>query len=245
MAVRELFALTDKVALVTGGSRGIGLAMAQALGEMGARVALVARKEDELSAAAAKLAALGIVAHAIPADLAQPAAIPAVVAAVEQAADRSTSCVNNAGNTWAAPAEDYPDEGWRRVMSLNVDAQFYLTREVARRTMIPRRQGKIINVASIAGLYANPPAWHMGTIAYNTSKGALIQMTRALAAEWGRYDLNVNAICPGFFPTEDVAGTARPHRGERARDDAAGPARRASRTSWAWSSSWPPRPPAT
>ena len=206
MAVRELFALTDKVALVTGGSRGIGLAMAQALGEMGARVALVARKEDELAAAAAKLAALGIATHAIVADLAQPAAIPAVVDDVEQALGPVDILVNNAGNTWAAPAESYPDEGWRRVMNLNLDAAFYLTREVARRAMIPRRQGKIINVASIAGLYGNPPAWRMGTIAYNTSKGALIQMTRALAAEWGRYDINVNAICPGFFPTRMSKG---------------------------------------
>jgi len=128
------------------------------------------------------------------------------VTSAEQALGPVDILVNNAGNTWAAPAETYPDDGWRRVMSLNVDAQFFLAREVARRTMIPRRSGKIINIASIAGLYANPPAWQMGTIAYNTSKGALIQMTRALAAEWGRYDINVNAICPGFFPTKMSRG---------------------------------------
>jgi gluconate 5-dehydrogenase len=206
MAVGDLFALAGKVALVTGGSRGIGLAMAQALGEMGARVALVARKEDELAAATAHLATLGIAAHAIVADLAQPASVAPAVANAEQALGPVDILVNNAGNTWAAPAESYPDEGWRRVMSLNVDAQFFLAREVARRSMIPRRRGKIINIASIAGLYANPPAWQMGTIAYNTSKGALIQMTRALAAEWGRHDINVNAICPGFFPTRMSRG---------------------------------------
>jgi NAD(P)-dependent dehydrogenase (short-subunit alcohol dehydrogenase family) len=207
MAVRELFDLTGKVALVTGGSRGIGLQMAQALGEMGARVALTARRAEELSEATGRLAALGIESHAIPADLAQPASVPGIVDAVEARFGPVDILVNNAGNNWAAPAETYPDDGWRRVMSLNLDAQFFLAREVARRTMIPRRHGKIVNIASIAGMYGNPPAWEMGTIAYNTSKGALIQMTRALAAEWGRYDVNVNAICPGFFPSKMTRAT--------------------------------------
>ena len=110
--------------------------------------------------------------------------------------------MNNAGTNWAAPAEDYPTEGWRKVLDLNVDAAFFLLREVARRSMIPRRSGKIINIASIAGLLGNPPDWAMHTVAYNTSKGALIAMTRTLAAEWGRYNINVNAICPGFFPSK-------------------------------------------
>ena len=87
-------------------------------------------------------------------------------------------------------------------MSLNVDAQFFLCREVGKRSMIPRRSGKIVNIASIAGLYGNPPAWGMQSMAYNTSKGALINLTRALAAEWGGYNINVNAICPGFFPSK-------------------------------------------
>jgi gluconate 5-dehydrogenase len=87
-------------------------------------------------------------------------------------------------------------------MDLNVDAQFHLAREVGKRTMIPRRSGKIVNIASTAGLYGNPPEWAMHTIAYNTSKGALIAMTRTLAAEWGKYDINVNAICPGFFASK-------------------------------------------
>ena len=89
--------------------------------------------------------------------------------------------VNNAGNNWAAPAEDYPDLAWRKVMSLNVDAQFFLAREVGKRSMIPRRSGKIVNIASIAGLFGNPPEWGMQTMAYNTSKGALVNFTRDLA----------------------------------------------------------------
>jgi len=112
--------------------------------------------------------------------------------------------VNNAGTTWGAPAEEYPKEAWRKVMSLNVDAVFFLSQEVGKRCMIPRRSGKIVNIASVAGLRANPP--EMTTIAYNTSKAAAIHFTRALAAEWGRFWINVNVICPGFFPSKMSRG---------------------------------------
>ena len=202
MGVKQLFNLDGKVALITGGSRGLGFTMAEALGEMGARVALVARKADELEIARASLAAQGIDCMVVAADLAQPATIARIVERVLDPWGQIDILVNNAGANWAAPAEDYPDEGWRKVMALNVDAQFALSREVGKRTMIPRRTGKIVNVASIAGLFGNPPAWQMQTIAYNTSKGALVNFTRALAAEWGRYNINVNAICPGFFPSK-------------------------------------------
>jgi gluconate 5-dehydrogenase len=207
MGVKQLFDLRDKVAVVTGGSRGLGLSMAQALGEMGARVALVARKADELEAARTTLAALGIDCLVVAGDLAVPATSPRVVDAVMQHWGQIDILVNNAGANWAAPAEDYPDDGWRKVMALNVDAQFALARAVGKRSMIPRRSGKIINIASIAGLFGNPPAWEMQTIAYNTSKGALVNLTRALAAEWGRYNINVNAICPGFFPSKMTRAT--------------------------------------
>jgi NAD(P)-dependent dehydrogenase (short-subunit alcohol dehydrogenase family) len=207
MSVRDLLDLSGKVALVTGGSRGIGLQMAEALGEMGARVAITARKQDELDHAVAHLRGRGVDCHAIAGDLAQLSFVPHVVDGIDAHWGPVDILVNNAGNNWAAPAEDYPDEGWRKVMNLNVDAQFFLSREVARRAMIPRRSGKIINIASIAGLFGNPPAWQMQTIAYNTSKGALVQMTRALAAEWGRHNINVNAICPGFFPSKMTAVT--------------------------------------
>jgi len=202
MGVKDLFDLRGKVAVVTGGSRGIGLQMAEALGEMGARVAITARKAEELEEARAHLAALGIDCLCVQGDLAQFAMIPALVDAVLAAWGHIDILVNNAGCNWAAPAENYPDEGWRKVMSLNIDAQFFLAREIGRRSMIPRRNGKVVNIASIAGLFGNPPAWEMETIAYNTSKGALVQLTRALAAEWGRYNINVNAICPGFFPSK-------------------------------------------
>ncbi len=199
MSVRELFDLSDRVALITGGSRGIGLQMTEALAEMGARVVLTARKQVELDAARAKLEASGaeVMTHAC--DLSDRASIPALVAAILARWQRIDVLVNNAGTNWGAPAEDYPDAGWRKVMDLNIDAQFFLSREVAKRSMIPRRGGKIINIASIAGMVGNPPDWGMFTVGYNTSKGALVQLTRALAAEWGRHNINVNAICPGFF----------------------------------------------
>ena len=199
MGVRQLFDLKDKIAIVTGGSRGIGLQMAEALGEMGARVAITARKQDELDEARKHLAGLDVDCLTIARDLADFASVPAIIDAVLARWRRIDILVNNAGTNWAAPAEDYPDDGWRKVMSLNVDAQFLMCREVGRRAMIPRKSGKIINIASIAGLFGNPPAWGMTTIGYNTSKGALVNLTRALAAEWGRYNINVNAICPGFF----------------------------------------------
>jgi gluconate 5-dehydrogenase len=202
MSVKDLLDLTGKVAVVTGGSRGIGLQMAEALGEMGARVAITARKQDELDEARAQLEGMGIECLRVAGDLSKFATIPSMVDAVLTPWGQIDILVNNAGCNWAAPAEDYPDDGWRKVMNLNIDAAFFLSREVGRRAMIPRRTGKIVNIASIAGLFGNPPDWAMETVAYNTSKGALIQMTRTLAAEWGEHNINVNAICPGFFPSK-------------------------------------------
>jgi len=202
MSVRALFDLTGKTAIVTGGSRGIGLQMASALGEMGARVALTARKERELDAARAELEHGGIECLTIAGDLSDFGAIPGMVGTVLDRWGQIDILVNNAGCSWGAPAEDYPDDGWNKVMRLNIDAQFFLCREVGKRSMLQRKSGKIINIASIAGLYGNPPEWGLQTIAYNASKGALVNLTRALAAEWGRYNINVNAICPGFFPSK-------------------------------------------
>jgi NAD(P)-dependent dehydrogenase (short-subunit alcohol dehydrogenase family) len=205
--VSTLFDLHGKVALVTGGSRGIGLQMAEALGEMGAAVVLAARKQDELDAARAHLAERSIACETLTADLARAAEIPPAVDAVLARVRRIDILVNNAGCNWAAPAEEYPDAGWRKVMDLNIDAPFFLAREVAARSMIPNRAGKVINIASIAGLFGNPPSWGMHTAAYNASKGALVNLTRALAAEWGRHNINVNAICPGFFPSKMTRAT--------------------------------------
>lgn len=197
MSVKELFQLTGKVALVTGGSRGLGLQIAEALGELGCKVAITARKESELENARQHLEAQGVEVLAIPGNLAQFDTIPALVDTVLARFGTIDILVNNAGATWGAPAESYPDEAWHKVMDLNINAVFYLSREVGRRVMIPRGSGKIINIASAAGTRGT--AKGVTTIAYNTSKAAAINFTRALACEWGPHNINVNAICPGYF----------------------------------------------
>ena len=198
-SVQQLFDLSGKTALVTGGSRGLGLQMAQALGEAGARIMLSSRKAEDLEQAVAELQAAGIDARWIAADCAREDDIARLASETVQRMGDVDILVNNAGATWGAPAEDHPLAAWDKVMNLNVRGYFLLSQAIARHSMIPRRGGRIINVASIAGLAGNPFA--MKTIAYNTSKGAVLNFTRALAGEWGAHGINVNAICPGFFKT--------------------------------------------
>ncbi|MFN4003615.1 MAG: SDR family oxidoreductase [Hylemonella sp.] len=203
--IQQLFDLKGRTALVTGGSRGLGLQLAHALGEAGARIMITARKADELEQAVATLQDAGIDARWVAADCAQEADIHRLVDETLQRMGDVDILVNNAGAAWGAPAEDHPLAAWDKVMNLNIRGYFILSQAIGKKSMIPRRQGRIINVASIAGLGGNPP--QMTTIAYNTSKGAVINFTRALAAEWGKYSINVNAICPGFFPSKMTAGT--------------------------------------
>jgi len=204
-AVRELFSLQGSTALVTGGSRGLGLQMAMALGEQGAAVVISARKAAGLDEAVAAMRAQGVTAHAVVADLADPAAADALALAAIDRLGHIDILVNNAGAGWAAPAEDTSLEAWDKVMHVNVRGVFLLTQAVGRRSMIPRRAGSIVNIASIAGLAGNPPGT-MKTLAYNTSKGAIVNFTRTLAGEWGAYGINVNAIAPGFFPSKMTHG---------------------------------------
>lgn len=204
MGVKDLFNLSGKIALITGGSRGLGLQIAEAYGEMGAKVAITARKQGELDEAAAHLGRLGVETLTVAGDLSKYETIPAMVDRVLAKYGTVDILVNNAGTTWGAPAEEYPPEAWHKVMNLNINAMFFLTQEVGKRCMISRRSGKIINMSSVAGLRAHGSG--MTTIAYNTSKAAVLQFTRALAAEWGRYGINVNALCPGFFPSKMSRG---------------------------------------
>ncbi|MDP2134545.1 MAG: SDR family oxidoreductase [Sulfuritalea sp.] len=204
MSVKQLFDLTGKVAIITGGSRGLGLQMAEALGEMGAKLAITARKADELAEARVHLEKQGIEVLTVTNDLSKFDQIPGLVSKVLDHYGRIDILVNNAGATWGAPAEDYPFEAWMKVINLNVNGMFFLTQEVGKRAFIPQQSGKVIVTASIAGLRGNPP--EMGTIAYNASKGADVNFVRALASEWGKYNINVNAICPGFFPSKMASG---------------------------------------
>ncbi|WP_293662044.1 SDR family oxidoreductase [Rhodoferax sp. OV413] len=202
--VQQLFDLSGKTALITGGSRGLGLQLAHALGEAGAKVLLSSRKAADLEEACAELQAAGIDARWVAADCAREADIHRLADETLQRLGPVDILVNNAGASWGAPAEDHPLEAWDKVMNLNVRGYFVLSQVIAKKSMIPRRSGRIINLSSIAGLNGNPPA--MTTIAYNTSKGAVLNFTRALAAEWGKYNITVNAICPGFFPSKMSAG---------------------------------------
>jgi NAD(P)-dependent dehydrogenase (short-subunit alcohol dehydrogenase family) len=205
--IQQLFDLSGKTALVTGGSRGLGLQMAHALGEAGARIMLSSRKAQDLEQAAAELQAAGVEADWIAADCANEADTRRLAEEAIKRLGTVDVLVNNAGAAWGAPAEDHPVEAWDKVMNLNIRGYFILSQHIARHTMIGRRSGRIINVASIAGLGGNPPG--MTTLAYNTSKGAVINFTRALACEWGKYNITVNAICPGFFPSRMTVGTLK------------------------------------
>ena len=203
--IQKLFDLGGQTALVTGGSRGLGLQIAESLGQAGARILLTSRKAGDLEEAAAHLQAQGIDTRWIAADMSQPAEITRVADETMQRMGDIHILVNNAGATWGAPAEDHPLDAWDKVMNLNIRSIFLMSQAVGKRCMIPRRQGRIINVASIAGLSGNGP--EMTMVAYNTSKGAVVNFTRVLAGEWGKYNINVNALAPGFFPSRMTQGT--------------------------------------
>jgi NAD(P)-dependent dehydrogenase (short-subunit alcohol dehydrogenase family) len=202
---QELFSLVGKTALVTGGSRGLGLQMAEALGEQGARIVVTARKQAELDEAVAHLQARGIDASAIAADLSQDVQVAPMVDEAIRRLGHIDILLNNAGASWGAPAEDYPIEAWDKVMNLNIRSIFLVSQAVGKLSMIPRKYGRIINISSIAGLAGNPPDT-IQTIAYNTAKGAVVNFTRTLAGEWGRYGITVNSIAPGFFPSKMTKG---------------------------------------
>jgi gluconate 5-dehydrogenase len=205
-AAKELFDLTGRVAIVTGGSRGLGLQIASALGEFGASLALVARKKADLDAAVEQLNTAGCTAVGFVADLSTAEGASGLAERVIEHFGRVDILVNNAGTVWGAPAEDYPLDGWNKVMELSVTGLFLLTQAVARSAFLKQGKGAVINVASIEGLLGHHPD-RPGTIAYNTAKGAVINMTRALAAEWGPRNIRVNALAPGYFPSKMTAGT--------------------------------------
>jgi gluconate 5-dehydrogenase len=165
---------------------------------------LSSRKADDLHDAVAELKAAGIEADYIAADCGKEEDIRHLAQETMKRMGRIDILVNNAGATWGAPAEEHPVSAWDKVMNLNVRGYFILSQEVAKLSMIPNKKGRILNVSSIAGLAGNPI--EMQTVAYNTSKGAVINFTKALAAEWGQHGITVNSICPGFFPSKMSMG---------------------------------------
>ena len=201
MDVKSLLDLSGKVALVTGGSRGLGLQIAQALGEMGAKLAITARKKDELEQAASQLGASAFVC-----DIGKREAIAPVAEQILKKFGKVDILVNNAGATWGAPAEQHPLDAWDKLVNVNLSGLFVLTQIIGAKSMIPAKWGRIINVASVAGLLGQDPRF-APTAAYTATKHGVVGLTRQLAAEWGVHGITVNAICPGFFPSKMTRAT--------------------------------------
>ena len=192
----DQFKLDGKVAFITGGSRGLGLEMATALSQAGARVALMARREKYFDDARAELPN----AHCLLGDVSSEADVQRAVAETKQKFGEIGILINAAGIAWGAPAVEMPAEKFREVMQVNVDGSFYACKACAP-DMIKAGYGKIINIASIAGIIAEPPEI-LDAVGYSASKAAVIMLTKDLAAKWGRHGVRVNAIAPGFFPTK-------------------------------------------
>lgn len=206
MGVLDRFRLDGKVALVTGGSRGLGLQIARGLGEAGAALAITARKEAGLAAAAEELAAAGMPTLPVRCDIAVPDEVQAAVDRVVAELGGVDILVNNVGATWGARFDEIPLEAWDKVVRTNVNGTFYVSRAVGLAMIRQGRGGRIVNVASVAGLRGSDPRI-MQTLPYNTSKGAVVNFTRDLAVKLAEHGITVNCICPGFFPTRMTADT--------------------------------------
>ncbi len=200
MKPSELFDLSGQVAIVTGGGSGIGRQMATGLAEAGANVVLCARKAERCEEAAAALEQLGVRAAGMACDVRDPEQVQAAVERTRSDLGRVDILVNNAGTSWGAPVEDYPLEGWQKVIDVNLTGVF-LFAQAAGRAMIEQGGGKIVNIASTAAFGGAPPEL-MNAVAYNASKAGVVGFTRDLAVKWAGHGINVNAIAPGWFPSD-------------------------------------------
>jgi NAD(P)-dependent dehydrogenase (short-subunit alcohol dehydrogenase family) len=211
----DLFDLSGKVAIVTGGGSGIGWQMAEGLAEMGADLVLCARHLDRCEAAADELRALGVRALALRCDVRDPTEVEAVVDRTRSELGRVDVLVNNSGTVWGASPEDTPLEGWQKVVDVNLTGTFLFS-QAAGRVMIDQRSGKIVNIASVAALTGSRPEI-MNAIAYNTTKGGVLSFTRDLACKWAQHGITVNAIAPGWFPS-DMSNAVLERHGPALRD---------------------------
>jgi gluconate 5-dehydrogenase len=192
----KLFDLTGRLALVTGSSKGLGLAMARGLAEAGAEIVLNARNAAELEATRTRLAAAGLKVHALAFDVTDRNAVAEAVDRIERAIGPIAILFNNAGMQYRAPLEDYPADTWRTLMSVNLDSVFYVGQAVAKR-MIPRGRGKIVNTCSVGSEIAR-----RNIAPYVTAKGAVKMLTKGMCVDWAPYGIQVNGIGPGYFKTE-------------------------------------------
>src|SRR5712664_2683230 len=203
MNTKELFDLTARVAIITGGSVGLGRQVAEGLAEMGANLVLCARKKERCQEAAEVLQKLGVKTLALGCDVKNPANVQEVVDATVSEFGRIDILVNNAGTSWGAPAEEMRLEHWNKVIETNLTGTFLCSQAVGK-VMIARKGGKIINIASIAGMAGSPE--ELDAIGYSASKGGVITFTRDLARKWASHNIHVNAIAPGWFPTHMSGG---------------------------------------
>ena len=200
----QLFRLDDKVAIVTGGGRGLGELMALSLAEVGAKVVVCSRKVEACEETVRKIEEMGGQAIAMACDVTNIDQVENTVEKTIEHFGKIDILINNSGASWGASVLDMPHEAWDKVMNVNVNGIFYMSQAVGKH-MVKQKGGKIINIASIAGLKGTDSEV-LDAIGYNTSKGAVITFTKDLAAKWGKYNINVNAIAPGFFPTKMSKG---------------------------------------
>jgi NAD(P)-dependent dehydrogenase (short-subunit alcohol dehydrogenase family) len=194
--INELFSLAGRVAIVTGGSRGLGLEIAEGLAEAGAALMLCARRAEWLTPTVDAMRRRGFQADGIPCDVSKPQDVQAVVDKTVSTFGKVDILVNNAGVTWAAEPEEMPLDKWQKVLDINLTGAFLFS-QAAGRDMLTRQWGRIINIASIAGLHGSVAGPHFAP--YAATKAGLMGLTRELAASWGRKGIRVNAIAPGYF----------------------------------------------
>ncbi|WP_371017224.1 SDR family oxidoreductase [Pseudalkalibacillus sp. JSM 102089] len=204
MNVMQLFDLTGKTAIVTGGGRGLGKQIAEGFAEAGANVVICSRKREACEAVSEELQKAGVKSLAFECDVTNQEQVQHIVDETMKEFGRIDILVNNSGASWGAPVVEMPLQAWHKVMEVNVTGTFLFAQAVGKE-MINQKSGKIINIASVAGLGGADPRY-MDAIGYNTSKGAVITFTKDLAVKWGGYNINVNAIAPGFFPTKMSKG---------------------------------------
>ena len=198
MNAKRLFDLSGRVAIITGGSIGLGRQMAQGLAEMGANLLLCARKKERCEQAAEELKQLGVKTLALACDVKNPDQVHEAVRQAVLQFGRIDILINNAGTSWGAAVEEMRLDHWNKVMETNLTGTFLFSQAVGK-IMVPQRRGKIINIASVAGIQGAPPQFQ--AIGYHASKGGVIAFTKDLACKWGMHNIQVNAIAPGWFPT--------------------------------------------